>query len=68
MYCSVIDIAIGVPIYCNFIATLYLNMHSRNLAILRKPEFYAHRKEERCSRQWGTANPGHPYIKVQEII
>lgn len=36
----------------------------KNLAILRNPEFYAHRKEERCSRQWGTANPGHPYVKM----
>ena len=39
----------------------------RNLAILRSPEFYAHRKEERCSRQWGTANPGHPYVKVLSL-
>lgn len=36
----------------------------RNLAILRNPEFYPHRKEERCSRQWGSYNPGHPYIKM----
>ena len=36
----------------------------RNLAILRSPEFFPHHKEERCSRQWGTSNPGHPYIKV----
>uniref|UniRef100_H2ZP78 Uncharacterized protein n=3 Tax=Ciona savignyi TaxID=51511 RepID=H2ZP78_CIOSA len=31
-------------------------------AILRKPEFYPHLKEERCSRQWGLANKGHPHI------
>lgn len=33
-------------------------------AILRKPEFYHHRKEERCSRQFGTCNTGHPYVKM----
>ena len=32
-------------------------------AILRLPEFYPHRKEERCARQFGTTNPNHPYIK-----
>ncbi len=36
----------------------------RNVAILRDPEYYPHRKEERCSRQWGTSNSAHPYIKV----
>lgn len=34
-------------------------------AILRKPEFYHHRKEERCSRQFGTCHPDHPCIKVR---
>ena len=34
-------------------------------AILRRPEFYEHRKEERCARQFGTNNPSHPYIKVR---
>lgn len=34
------------------------------MAILRNPEFYKHRKEERCARQWGTTCKGHPYIKV----
>ncbi len=33
-------------------------------AILRQPEFYEHRKEERCARQFGTTNPDHPYVKV----
>lgn len=28
------------------------------------PEIYEHRKEERAARQFGTTNPGHPYIKV----
>jgi len=32
-------------------------------AILRNVEFYEHRKEERCARQFGTTNPNHPYIK-----
>ncbi|XP_029525240.1 bifunctional 3'-phosphoadenosine 5'-phosphosulfate synthase 2-like [Oncorhynchus nerka] len=34
------------------------------VAILRQPEFYEHRKEERCARQWGTTCPQHPYIKM----
>ena len=38
------------------------------MAILRTPEFYEHRKEERCSRQFGMANTGHPYVKVREVI
>jgi len=33
-------------------------------AILRNPEFYEHRKEERAARQFGTTNPGHPYISM----
>ncbi|XP_023341749.1 bifunctional 3'-phosphoadenosine 5'-phosphosulfate synthase isoform X2 [Eurytemora carolleeae] len=33
-------------------------------AILRNPEFYEHRKEERCARQFGTTSSGHPYIKM----
>ncbi|XP_017780254.1 PREDICTED: bifunctional 3'-phosphoadenosine 5'-phosphosulfate synthase-like [Nicrophorus vespilloides] len=33
------------------------------VAILRKPEFFFHRKEERCARQFGTTNKDHPYIK-----
>ena len=37
----------------------------RTLAVLRNPEFYAHRKEERCSRQWGIYNTAHPYQKVR---
>ena len=31
----------------------------------RSPEFYPHRKEERCARQFGTTNPDHPCIKVK---
>lgn len=36
----------------------------KTVAILRNPEFYEHRKEERCARQFGMINPGHPYIKM----
>jgi len=41
-----------------------LNYNGKNVAILRNPEFYVHNKEERCSRQFGTSNTGHPYIKM----
>ncbi|XP_071808535.1 bifunctional 3'-phosphoadenosine 5'-phosphosulfate synthase-like isoform X2 [Asterias amurensis] len=41
-----------------------LSYEGQRVAILRSPEFYAHHKEERCCRQWGTSNPGHPYIKM----
>ena len=36
----------------------------RSLAVLRNPEFYPHRKEERCSRLWGLHTTGHPHQKV----
>lgn len=41
-----------------------LRYESRNIAILRKVEIYEHRKEERCCRQFGTSNIGHPYVKM----
>ncbi|KAK3769733.1 hypothetical protein RRG08_062073 [Elysia crispata] len=41
-----------------------LKYQGQDIAILRQPEFYPHNKEERCSRQFGTANPGHPYVKM----
>ncbi|KRY16256.1 Bifunctional 3'-phosphoadenosine 5'-phosphosulfate synthase 2 [Trichinella patagoniensis] len=34
------------------------------MAILLKPEFYPHRKEERCARQFGTCHLGHPTVKM----
>lgn len=34
------------------------------VAILRAPEFFEHRKEERCARQFGTTHPAHPYIQM----
>ncbi|XP_006880376.1 PREDICTED: bifunctional 3'-phosphoadenosine 5'-phosphosulfate synthase 2 isoform X2 [Elephantulus edwardii] len=36
----------------------------RKVAILKDPEFYEHRKEERCSRVWGTTCEKHPHIKM----
>ncbi|XP_063725789.1 bifunctional 3'-phosphoadenosine 5'-phosphosulfate synthase-like isoform X3 [Symsagittifera roscoffensis] len=34
------------------------------VAIMRKVEFFEHRKEERVSRQFGLSHPDHPYIKM----
>lgn len=34
------------------------------VAILRAPEIFEHRKEERCARQFGTTHPSHPYIQM----
>uniref|UniRef100_A0A336MY56 CSON009672 protein n=1 Tax=Culicoides sonorensis TaxID=179676 RepID=A0A336MY56_CULSO len=45
-------------------SSIALYYNNEPVAILRKPEFYFHRKEERCSRQFGTNNPNHPYIKM----
>lgn len=36
----------------------------KNIAILRRPEFFEARKEERCSRQFGINDRGHPYIDM----
>ena len=44
--------------------SLTLSYNGECKAVLRNPEFYQHRKEERCARQFGTTSPGHPYIKV----
>lgn len=41
-----------------------LRYKQKALAILRRPEFYFHRKEERCSWQFGTNNLGHPYVRM----
>lgn len=41
-----------------------LEYEGHRVAIMRNPEFYEHRKEERCARQWGTTCLQHPYIKV----
>lgn len=45
-------------------AAVALEYQGSRVAVLRNPEFYAHRKEERSARQWGTTCPQHPYIKV----
>lgn len=44
--------------------TLVLRHRGKELAVLRKPEFYYHRKEERCCRQFGTCDPRHPCVKM----
>ncbi|XP_067927834.1 bifunctional 3'-phosphoadenosine 5'-phosphosulfate synthase-like [Watersipora subatra] len=41
-----------------------LKYEGKNIAIMRTPEFFEHRKEERCARQFGTTNGNHPYIKM----
>ena len=41
-----------------------LRYKGKCVAILREPEFYEHRKEERIARTWGMTNPNHPYAKV----
>lgn len=46
------------------VTAVALVYEGRRVAILRNPEFYEHRKEERCARQWGTTCKDHPYIKV----
>ena len=45
------------------VSALTLRYNDEPKAILRNPEFFEHRKEERCARQFGTTNPNHPYIK-----
>ncbi|XP_069424026.1 bifunctional 3'-phosphoadenosine 5'-phosphosulfate synthase 2 isoform X1 [Ovis canadensis] len=43
---------------------IVLTHEGRRVAILQDPEFYEHRKEERCSHVWGTTCAKHPYIKM----
>nr|XP_034184719.1 bifunctional 3'-phosphoadenosine 5'-phosphosulfate synthase-like isoform X1 [Osmia lignaria] len=49
---------------CTNSTALTLKYQDRIIAILRKPEFFAHRKEERCCREFGTNDPGHPYVRM----
>ncbi|KAF1395333.1 hypothetical protein PFLUV_G00010440 [Perca fluviatilis] len=42
------------------VTAMALVYEGRRVAILRNPEFYEHRKEERCARQWGTTCKDHP--------
>uniref|UniRef100_T1PL68 Adenylylsulfate kinase n=1 Tax=Musca domestica TaxID=7370 RepID=T1PL68_MUSDO len=46
------------------VSAITLNYEGKPVAILRKPEFFYHRKEERLSRQFGTSHPNQPYIKM----
>lgn len=46
------------------VSALALTYGGKLLAILRNPEFYYQRKEERCSRQFGTNNREHPYVHL----
>lgn len=41
-----------------------LKYEDKVVAILRNPEFFEHRKEERACRQFGILHPDHPYIKM----
>jgi len=41
-----------------------LAYNGKPIGVLRNPEFFPHRKEERCARQFGTTSPKHPYIKM----
>ena len=50
---------------CSAFALRYVG---KCIAILRDPEFFEHRKEERVARQFGTTTEGHPYIKVLNIF
>lgn len=46
------------------VSALTLRYEGRPVAILRQPQFYNHRKEERVARQFGTVHRSHPTIKV----
>ena len=45
-------------------SAMTLCYEGKAVAILRHPEFYEHRKEERVARQFGTTSKNHPYIRV----
>lgn len=49
------------------LSSFTLSYNGDCVAIMRKPEFYPHRKEERVCRQFGTWHRGHPYIKVSSL-
>lgn len=46
------------------VEAIALTRNGEHYAILRKPKFYPHRKEERICRQFGTAHPDHPTIRL----
>lgn len=45
-------------------SAITLTYNNTPIAILRRPEVFYHRKEERISRQFGTAHQEQPYIKM----
>ena len=45
-------------------ASLALKYKGEVVAVLRQPEFFEHRKEERACRQFGLSHPDHPYVKM----
>ena len=45
---------------------IVLTYEGKALAIMRKPEFFEARKEERCCRQFGVHDVNHPYIAMVE--
>ncbi|KAI1292270.1 Bifunctional 3'-phosphoadenosine 5'-phosphosulfate synthase [Halotydeus destructor] len=46
------------------VKNITLTYNGQDVAILRDPEIYEHRKEERCGRIWGINHVGHPVIKL----
>ncbi len=46
------------------VSAFALYYEGKPYAIMRKPQFFPHRKEERIARQFGTTHPNHPHIKV----
>lgn len=47
------------------VGSFVLRYDGKPYAIIRKPQFFEHRKEERVARQFGTTHKDHPYIKVR---
>ncbi|XP_071455692.1 bifunctional 3'-phosphoadenosine 5'-phosphosulfate synthase isoform X2 [Hetaerina americana] len=45
-------------------SAISLRYEGKPVAILRRPEFYVHRKEERVARTFGCVHRVHPYIKM----
>ena len=48
-------------------SAILLVYEGKHVAVLRKPEVFSHRKEERINRQFGSAHPDHPSVKVSKI-
>ena len=45
-------------------SAIVLVYEGKHIAVLRNLEVYAHRKEERISRQFGSAHSDHPTVNV----